>query len=342
MNKKISAIKNDTDCLTLTWIINHFCTNHCSYCNPILHRGKNKQYEWEDIERFFLTLTKKYKKIHCAISGGEPSVSPYFVKSLEFFKEHNISVGITSNGARDISFWGKYSKYLRYICFSYHPSYADPLFEEKVLAASENCDIAVRVMMDTRHWGDTVEKYFHFCKLQLKNKYQWRVEPVKILLTAIDYNNADQINPETVGANYSEAQLRWIQDNSNGIRLLGSRSNGPSNRSHPVFFYKDGSKEEHGNTNYLIANNQNDFRKWECNIGIESLFIAADGQVNRGNCHVGKNIYNIKNKEQFIVPSLPILCTQKVCGCNTDVGISKKPKDNNSFNIYDLEELAFK
>ena len=120
---KIQAKFPDT--LQLTWILNNICTNKCSYCIPELYAGKNHHYEWDNAKIFVELLLEKYKNIHCNISGGEPTMSPFMIELAKKFYDNGHTAGITSNGVRTVKYFTKLSKYLNYIVFSYHPEYGD-------------------------------------------------------------------------------------------------------------------------------------------------------------------------------------------------------------------------
>jgi organic radical activating enzyme len=89
MTKRLIKVKQQTNTMLLTWIINNICNNHCAYCPPILHTGKNHHYEWEKAKEFLYRLFSHYPRIHCSISGGEPTLSPFFKELVEIFYENN-------------------------------------------------------------------------------------------------------------------------------------------------------------------------------------------------------------------------------------------------------------
>jgi organic radical activating enzyme len=87
MTKRLIKVKQQTNTMLLTWITNNICNNHCAYCPPILHTGKNHHYEWEKAKEFLYRLFSHYPRIHCSISGGEPTLSPFFKELVEIFYE---------------------------------------------------------------------------------------------------------------------------------------------------------------------------------------------------------------------------------------------------------------
>lgn len=327
MSKRLIQIKKNNDAMQLTWILNNICTNHCDYCNPSLHRGTNHHYDWVHAKSFVERLFKRYSSIHCSISGGEPTLSPFFPELVKMFHDSGHTVGITSNGARTPRFWEEISPLLSYICFSFHPSYEDPQFLEKALLSAQYTWVTVRVMMDSRHWDRSVAMYEECCKHG--NLF---VEPVRIL---------PEVSERHVGDDYTPQQLEWMRTN-----IVKNRSITIKNPAAKVakigadFFYDDGSCDLSGSSNELINTGQTDFRGWSCNIGLESLFVHWDGIVKKGNCNQGGDLFHINEHEKHQLPTSAEICFQNLCSCGTDVLISKVPVfDKNDAFIVDNSSI---
>jgi sulfatase maturation enzyme AslB (radical SAM superfamily) len=294
--KKVIAIKQQHNVLQLTWVINNICTNACSYCPSGLHEGKNHHYDWDNARRFVDKLFEKYPLINLSIAGGEPTVSPH----------------LPTNGARSVRYYEELSQHVNSMSFSWHPSFEDVNFLEKAVAASKRSLVNVRIMMDTRYWDHAVE-FYHIAK---KNNAV-SVEPVRLQDWGVGH---------TIGREYTQEQLDWFNYNhrkpikqswfntKKGL-LIGSD-----------YYYNDGSVDRSGQDPITIINRQeNDFRGWMCNIGLESLFVHWDGDVQRANCRQGnpRIIGNINNPELIQWPTAPEVCVQHECHCATDVAITK-------------------
>jgi hypothetical protein len=87
-------------------------------------------------------------------------------------------------------------------------------------------------------------------------------------------------------------------------------------------FKKDGgsmSMPAHG----YISKELNNWKGWECNIGLEQIIVDMDGSIWGGWCKVGKAFGNIKDMDiQF--PTKPTICTKNMCHCNFDIMCEKK------------------
>ncbi len=87
--KIIRVIQKDSSLMHLTWMINNICNNKCTYCLPELNSGKGHHYKWENAKKFLELLFEKYPKIHCSVTGGEPSISHFFPELVKFFNSNS-------------------------------------------------------------------------------------------------------------------------------------------------------------------------------------------------------------------------------------------------------------
>jgi organic radical activating enzyme len=311
MNKIIRIQQPDDAPMHLTWMINNICTNHCSYCPPNLHEGKNHHYEWENAQRFFEILFKRYPKIHCSVSGGEPSLSPFFPDICKTFYNAGHTIGLTSNAAKPASYWKDIAPYLNYICFSWHPEFPDKNFLEKVIAAARQIPVTVRIMMLPGKWEQCV-KMFN----EMSEQWEFYTEPVKIM----PYNDID-----TKSYDYTEEQNEWFENNH------GNHSRGDPKhivRLAPVkilsnYYFDDGSMVIEPNASDYVNRGYTNFNGYTCEIGLKSLFVRPNGIIYLGNCLVGGKIGNINKPEKIIWPTGPSKCNINLCSCSSDVNLNK-------------------
>jgi len=313
--KNLIQIKQQENVMLLTWIINNICNNRCAYCPPILNSGKNHHYEWDRAKEFIYRLIDHYPKIHCSISGGEPTMSPFFKELVDiFYTSKNNTVGLTTNGVKPIKYWEKIAHKFSYICFSYHPSYEDPEFLEKVKVASKQTLVTVRIMMDSRYWDKAYKMYQRCCEIP-----EIGVEAVRVL---------PEISRATsVGETYTPEQesiLMVIPHRSPNYDPSIVNPNFKHSSMKSDFYFDDGSIEYNGSSNNYMNEGKNKFAGWYCAAGLESLFISWSGDVKIANCLQGGNMFHINDHADHQLPTKGVICDQKLCFCGTDFMISKE------------------
>jgi MoaA/NifB/PqqE/SkfB family radical SAM enzyme len=309
--KKIIRIHQPDDApMHLTWMINNICQNSCSYCPSDLHDGKNHYYEWEDAKRFFEMLFERYPKIHCSVSGGEPSMSPFFKDICKTFHEAGHTIGLTSNAAKSPEYWSELTEYLNYVCFSWHPEFPDPKFAEKAIAAGSKKPTVVRIMMHPAYWDKCVEAYNNFYKIE-----EIITEPVKI----IDYNNIDPASYQ-----YTSEQLEWFNHNTGNQRnLMHIDQNLPHPKIWATYYFNDGAEQFKANASDYVNQGMTNFNTYTCEVGLKSLFVRPNGTIYLGNCLVNGKIGNITKPDKIMWPTEPVKCNLDICSCSSDVNINK-------------------
>lgn len=301
----------------LTWVINNICTNHCAYCPPILHAGTNHGYQWKNAKTFIERLINERINIHCAVTGGEPTVSPFFKEMVEMFHSSGNGIGVTSNGSKSLQWWSNISKKLMYVCFSYHPSYHDEAFFDKAVECANHTPTTVRIMMDSRHWELATKMYDKFAAVP-----SLTTEPVLI------QDRAEWFRAE--GCEYEQYHLDWFKDHPRieaPVQLWPRPQ--PFSLAPIEYVYNDGRVLVKYSSNDVIIDDDNHFKGWSCNIGLESLFVSHDGFVKRANCTVGGgenqygHLFHLDDHENHILPNSGVICDIDSCSCTTDIAISK-------------------
>ncbi len=317
------VVNNHPDVLQITWVINTICSNKCNYCVPALNSGKNHYYDWDIVEPFFNELFKRYPKIHVSIAGGEPTMSPFLIKLCKMIHEKGSTVGLTSNGTRNVEYYKELSQYVNYIVFSYHPQYGDNNnILSKIESAIPNCHCSLRIMMDPKNWGNAIQ-FYETAKNSEIMRY-FNMEAVKIL----DWSQEDR---ETL--NYTTEQLEWFKNTD--YRINTQEYIGKNRHAYigSHFILENDTIDYGGDAVDYINEGLSDFFGWQCDIGLEHFFIFADGNIKRGNC-LGFELGNICNMDGIKWPTESVTCPWHICHCATDVMISKrkpelvKPKEN--------------
>jgi len=325
--KKIVGVKNEQRVI-VTWILNDICNYSCRYCPSSLHNGKNHLFNWEQIEPFLDKMFEHWdgKYINFSLSGGEPTMSPFFPQMVQKIHSLGGNVGITTNLARTPRFIKENFKYLTYAACSFHPAqeFANGTakdYLDRIRIATMQTMVSLRIMMDPLYWEETLE----FID-QAKKTTTARIE-----LVYID-DQYGSSRTKLAKINYSEEQNQFFKN----FKQVETRSS-PDNISvtnpiyrpfppwSPTATFSDGSRAIIDNEQELINRGQTNFYDFNCNIGVESLFIHQNGHIKRGNCDVGGVIGTVKDFDQLNWNTLsnPVICNSLRCHCGADISISK-------------------
>ena len=317
-NKKIIEIKNVSNTLLLTWVINNICTNHCSYCPANLHSGTNHHYDWEHAEKFIRDCFKRYGSIQCNLTGGEPTVSPFFKELVNLIYDLGGVTNLTSNIVRSKDWWSNIASKLSCISVSYHPEFMESEekendFIEKIIFLTERTRITARVMMHPDYW-DQCYKFYQ--KLKESNN-GYCIEMVRILPNF------------GIGAPFCDIEYNQEQEDilNNTLPIIHFNKLPDDFRHQRTESYAKYSDETEDILNFEVSSvlensKLNDFYGWSCDIGIESLFVFYNGKVQRGNCAEGGWIGDITTVVNW--PSSGIICGKHECHCIADMIISKR------------------
>jgi organic radical activating enzyme len=310
----ITSIKNNIrkDTVIIDMSIGNVCNYQCWYCFKGAHEGNYKWYDYDllikNTDHLFKWYIKNRKtKFDIHFVGGEPTHWPKLIEYVKYLKRnYNCLISMTSNGSKKISYWNEIAKFFDKIQLSFHYLQADL---EKFIAVadllySKGTIVSVNAMMDPKHWNECVDAI----KQMKKSKYRWTIKYSEIL-SNISYN---------------EEQLQLLKKHK-------ARSCNPFwffwyNKYKPLVVKVDNRKVLE---NYLLVNKLNNFKGWNCNLGIDWLHISPSGEIG-GTC--GELVFNEKKKynfrsknflEVFNPKFIPTICNKNSCNCLPEININK-------------------
>ena len=301
----------------VTWSLHNFCNFRCEYCPPNLNNGTTKNISLEDVVKFYNALKEKVpnKKIVFAFSGGEPTLHPQFIDIVKFLSDNGCEISMTTNGSRGLDWWKKAEPYIDHMVISYHPGWTKPQkLKDNIDFLTQTSWINLDLMMNPKHWDEI---------LQLGESFKDRPNiAVTYLPIQKDFGN---------GANglidYSEEQLEFLKNPPN---YWGEFKPADHKLKKCLGLFGRGSKSMETDQGisrldykYLIANDLNRFKGYECNLGMEGLIIEINGDIYNAYCHVGGVVGNVYTGE-YNLATKPIICPIDYCSCSVDIEISKK------------------
>lgn len=282
------------------WTLGNKCTYACSYCPKDFHSGTIPYPSIETIQQVFKAIPRSV----VMFGGGEPTYHPDFERILEE-KPRNVQIGVSSNLARPISFWERVAPKLISVIATYHAEYASlERFVETAKLIYQQCGVLgqVTLVMLPSKWDECVTAFERLVSEGL---------PVtaKPILNTIDSEEANVY----VIPDYTPDQLVWIEKNNNsdGRKVIG-------------LYNKDDILVDRTSTGSIIASKYS-FKGWTCYTPVNNLLISKSGDVYDMSCNQRSKLGNIV--DGFNVPTEPVVCSQNLCWCTSDL-IQRKSKPN--------------
>lgn len=312
-NKKIIAIHNISNYVTIDWILGNFCNFKCDYCFDDFNTGTIRPPKIDEkvktnIDHLVkqIKLVNINKKIRFNFAGGEPTIFHDFENLILYTKQYGFN-SVVTNGSRTINWWKEYKKFIDIVSISYHIQQTN--FDHVVNVLNEiNNDSIVNVMVifDDLNFEKCENVYNSLAKIILNNNLSVNllIKPLRSTKKRkINYTEDQKIKMLSL-FEYKNANFKFSKlDISKNINILFS-----DNTIIP-FTMKD-----------LISYNDN-FIGYECFANKEFIQILQKGEIGKMSCgqfYVPKetNIYSEKFKDEFILTDNPVVCKQKrLCGC---------------------------
>ena len=309
----------DSGTLQIRYFPTDICNFNCSYCFPGSHDAKYRYPKNLDtVVSNFKKLFNSYKnknKFHLVIAGGgEPTMWPEletFCKRIK--EEHNVFITIVTNGSRTLRWWEENSSYFDDVVLSCHHEEVDIDHFIKVadMMFYAGASVTALMLMSAAHW----DKCVSYIEKMKQSKNPWYIEAKPI------------VDAPGQGVDiYTEEQSRYIEQGLKRIpdsEWLFRRINDLKLHQSVVLFDDDTAMP--ATAPVIIANNWNKFFGWKCNVGLESLSIAASGDVS-SSC--GAKIFNKPmniHSEVFEIDSEAnkITCPFNECLCQPDTHVTK-------------------
>lgn len=326
----ISKIINtqSPDVLDVRWAMSNVCNYKCRYCFPGSNEGnykfpKNVSLLIKNFEHMFDHYENRLgkTKFHLKILGGEPTLWPeldIFIKAIK--EKHNVYVSIITNGSRTLRWWQENGQYIDNICISYHKQQSDINHIISVADTMYMFDkkVTVHVLMDHKVWDECVADVSY---MKQHSKYPWMIQTKKITPTnafvpayTVEQDKFMQRELKRIPSFlWLIKQFKLVLDGS--IRLFESK-------------YIKNHKTYRATAEHYVVSNQTKFNGYECNMGIESIYVDWDGRLT-SSCGqtLFDGMFNILDNDfskTFSPQFNPVVCQQQNCWCPSETHVSKK------------------
>jgi organic radical activating enzyme len=309
------AIKNseNNNYFQINWMLHDKCTYACSYCPPSNHKGTDS---WLKLDKVIDTCNSIQNQIgdklnmQILFSGGEPTVWKDFPELARHLYKKNWSLNIVSNLSRSLEWWKTLDIQWNQASASLHPEFTDiENFIEKCNFIKTTAQIlTARIML---HPNPVLFKK----AIDFGHRIKTSCPEVYIEWVPIIYEFGGVQIPLS---QYSDDQIKIIS-----ILKPGAAIKTPEIQKSLKTIVWENKSEMPFNAQHLIKANKNRFEGWECDAGLDGIFIDSRGNIFRGTCLQGNKIGNIQD-DSIVLPSNSVICNKRICECVTDVYYSKK------------------
>jgi MoaA/NifB/PqqE/SkfB family radical SAM enzyme len=158
--------------MMVTWDIGRRCNYDCTYCEATRHDNKSPHHSLDELKTTFefikswTEIYNSHRAIHTTninFTGGEPTVNPNFWKLVDYVKQYNFNLSLTTNGAWNKKHTKTISEKFSGVTVSYHAE-ADPSLKNQVVEnilelSKTDIWLQVNVMLHVDHWDECVSVY---------------------------------------------------------------------------------------------------------------------------------------------------------------------------------------
>lgn len=308
------------DLIRIDLTIGNYCNYKCWYCWPGSNEGNLR---FPDFDMFTKNLshlldhyikTTNKRKFDFHIMGGEVTHWPKFFDLIKFCKErYDCIFTLTTNGSKKLSFWEEAAPYLDYVSISTHHEFCDPVHVRNVadLLYEKNVIVNSIVLMDPFHW----DKCMGIIEQLKQSKRKWSIRYLEIIHDTVSYTEEQKKILKTTRAR--TPNLWWFFKNNKSYRSK-------------VKVTDSAGKKHNVSDGEIILRRLNQFKGWQCSLGVNWIAIKADGTVS-GICSSGlfKNHekYNILDPD-FVEKFNPVIeytvCNLEHCWCPFESNMDKR------------------
>jgi organic radical activating enzyme len=313
MKKVISIVSKAPTTFIVDWMLNDTCTYDCTYCPSGNKAGKEKWLTLELAKGFLDSLENQLspgQSVEVLMTGGEPTIWPKFVDLCSYIKDKGWKVSVITNLVRSLDWWKTYWNLFSTVTYSYHSETTnDEEFVKKITWLDQNANNsqAVKVMMNPNEF-DRCRQVFE--KLSITD--------MPIVASPVQQTfGLEQINIP----NYTEEQASWFSVN----KYIPTSKDLESLFLRKQSVYDDGTVED-CNPNKIIVDKQNTFYGWDCDAGLENVFVDSAGNIYGATCKQGNLLGSIQQVDSIKWPTSPVVCKALICPCFTDIRISKRSR----------------
>jgi hypothetical protein len=222
-----------------------------------------------------------------------------------------------TNGSRTLRWWKKFGHYFNIVSISIHHESVDINHIDLVaeILIEKKVSVIATVLMDHTEW-DKCKNLVDQLK-KTKNKFMILAKPINI--NGKTFYNDEQKEFLKKSKKRWPALIYILRSLTVFSRLINVNA-----------IFDNRQKVKITADSYFILNNLNNFKGWECSLGINRIQITRDGDLTGGcmqklyGLDYYYNINDIDFVEKFNPVIRPVICEQNTCGCSSETILAKK------------------
>lgn len=317
MPNLIQIDNNQTRYLRINYDLGNLCNYKCWYCFPGSNEGTTKWPEVEVVKKNIASLVNYYldsgivDRVHIGLLGGEPTLWKHLGEFVEYVSQNSkCKIYILTNGSRTLRWWDEYGHYFGNVNISVHHASADidHIINVAELLHKKNVSFFTDVLMDHTAW----DKCVSIVDQLVSTDTQFMVTAKPVQVDGKTFYTAEQQEYLRVHLKRKPAVISPELLTTNVIKAT----------------FDDASVLTTENEHYFMLHGLNHFKGWQCDLGINFLFIDRQGRVS-GTCqhklYGADKYYNVNDVNFNFTPDIkPVICEKDSCNCAGETALPKR------------------
>ncbi len=318
--------------LKVNWQLGNVCTYTCSYCSKSCHDGT---FPWPDVnsaiatvralDRIYKSEPYKKEKIVFELLGGEVTVWREIDRLLDVIKETDNLCMLVTNGSRSLNWWKANAHKFGYTTLSFHPEKADYKHVTEVanILNDAGVGVGILVLMYPPLWDYCLEAHKDFVKNSRAQIIT--TQPLTLIASSAAAQNMSIATYDRWP--YTAEQKAWLETARTYESKIPIKDAAWLYVAVKYFGGDDESTGQHIEPAYLSAHGLNNWKDWDCYVGIDTLFLEQNGHIRRdAMCYVTPPIGNWKSDclDALSWPTAPVKCPFSACYCAHDFRARKR------------------